>query len=28
MIGKIITHYKILEKTGEGGMGKLYKTDI
>ena len=27
MIGKTLSHYKVLEKIGQGGMGEVYRTE-
>ncbi len=27
MVGETVSHYKVLEKIGEGGMGEVYRAE-
>jgi len=27
MVGKTLSHYKVLEKIGQGGMGEVYRAE-
>jgi len=27
MVGKTLSHYKVIEKIGEGGMGEVYRAE-